>query len=430
MSLHLLRHRKLLVFLCVWGFGGSAYFLWYSFLCQRHTLVRDTAPLPFSRLFPAPLHTITERMTSVPNPADQSRSAERKSTTPSSENCTAVNNDVAPSTNSTVSPESFHSVRSPAAATSVNDATKSPNSSMALPSSTRIPSSAAIQENLTNTPSPKLLCVHISGRLGNELFEYASTLALSLALNRTAVFLYSKHLHNVLKSFTASTASNLSFLQLEQRCNTARVMKEDSCCKFKVAMTRLESQYDYRLTQYLQSYRYFDTHQTEIRKAVAFNDRVRTQADRQVKELREKHKTSTLIGVHIRHGDMTSPDLQAMGYPLASPDYIQKSLSYFSDLFPNCVFVVGSDSAQWCIDNFPKRYSLSFLNNNEPAVDMLILASMDHVITSFGSFSWWIGYLNPGKTVYMKDFIRNNTIIGNAFNPEGKDYIYPGWIPL
>ncbi|KAL8558392.1 hypothetical protein ACOMHN_019801 [Nucella lapillus] len=223
---------------------------------------------------------------------------------------------------------------------------------------------------------------------------------------------------------------NLNFTELQQRCQKAKGMYEASCCKYKEEMTQLDPMYDYKIGVYLQSYKYFNNHIAQIRKAVTFSDRVQDQADKIVRDFRQRYKSSTLVGVHIRHGDMAQAHYQKIGYPVVSPDYIKKAISYLSQLYPNCVFVVASDSIEWCKNNVPKGCNLTFLSGNEPAVDMLTLASLDHVITSFGTFSWWIGYLSRGKVVYMKDFIRGNTQIGNLFNPKGKDYVYPGWIPL
>ncbi|KAL8558046.1 hypothetical protein ACOMHN_022939 [Nucella lapillus] len=134
--------------------------------------------------------------------------------------------------------------------------------------------------------------------------------------------------------------------------------------------------------------------------------------------------------MHIRHGDTASRQLQREGYPWVSIEYMQRSMGYFSQLYPNCVFVVASDSIGWCQRVFPKDYNVTFLSGNDPAVDMLILASLDHVIIYFGTYSWWIGYLNRGRVVYMKNFIKARSFIANNFNPKGRDYIYPTWIPL
>ncbi|PVD31781.1 hypothetical protein C0Q70_07199 [Pomacea canaliculata] len=114
---------------------------------------------------------------------------------------------------------------------------------------------------------------------------------------------------------------------------------------------------------------------------------------------------------------------------MASPGFLKASFTYFQRLFANCTFVIASENTRWCRENTPPGAQVEYLDVHSPAVDMSVLVSMDHVITTFGSYSWWIGYLNEGITVYMKDFIVPGTHIGNMFtNPD--DYIYPGWVPV
>ncbi|XP_076457352.1 galactoside 2-alpha-L-fucosyltransferase Sec1-like [Babylonia areolata] len=279
------------------------------------------------------------------------------------------------------------------------------------------------------SPAKKLLCVWSAARLGNQLFEYASALGIALSLNRTAVF-FGGQLERVLKNFKKAYVPGLTASQVVKRCVQGRRLKETTCCTFSENLTRLDPGYDYRVGTYLQSYRYFDKYQPVIREALTFNDDIRLRADAIVKGLRRVHSSSTLVGLHVRRGDIARGWLQERGYPVASPEYLSRSLAYFTRRYTNCVFVVASDDLEWCEQNFPEGYNVRFLVDNEPAVDMSVLISTDHVIITSGTFSWWIGYLNPGTTVYMKDFIKPNTNFARLFRPDGEDYVYPGWIPL
>ncbi|KAK7105592.1 hypothetical protein V1264_016953 [Littorina saxatilis] len=254
-----------------------------------------------------------------------------------------------------------------------------------------------------------------------------STLGLALTLQRIPVFLGSKHLPFALKNFNQTTANSSRF---EERCENSTRAHEASCCKFEAKLSHLNSSQDFTIGCYLQSYKYFEHHEPEIRKALTFTDEIRNQSSHLVQELRQKHNTSTLIGVHVRRGDMASERNIKLGYPQVSPEYLNRSMAFFRSRYPDCVFVVGSNSLQWCKDNVPNGYHVHYLTGYSPAVDMSVLSSMDHTIITFGTFSWWVGFLNPGTTVYMKDFIVNGTFIGGVFHPDGREYIYPGWVPL
>nr|KAG5705735.1 hypothetical protein BaRGS_027394 [Batillaria attramentaria] len=161
---------------------------------------------------------------------------------------------------------------------------------------------------------------------------------------------------------------------------------------------------------------------------MVFSDEIQKNVSEIVRDLRTKYKSYTLVGFHVRKGDITQNGNIALGYKSAGPGYINRSLEYFHSRFPDSVFVVSSDSIQWCRDNFPERYKLHFLEGNWSPVDLLVLASLDHIVTSFGTYSWWAGYWNRGITLYMDDFVVPGSPIGDQYNKT--DYIYPGWVGL
>ena len=302
-------------------------------------------------------------------------------------------------------------------------------SSSAAPPLSSSPLHARPNESSSIDSTSKLLCHTFGGRLGNELFQYSATLALALTMNRTPVFSRARFLPTVLKTFSVPSA-NLT--QLRTRCQHAKSAKEISCHKYTEKLAHLDPDFDYKIGLYFATYRYFEKHQPYIREALTFSDAVRKESEQYVQTFRRKYRSSTLIGVHLRRGDVAREDKQILGYPMASPDYVSRAVALFEARYPSSVFVVGSDSLQWWRKHFPRGHRVEFLDQppHAPAVDMMILASLDHTITSYGSFSWWVGYFNRGTTVFMKDFILNGTMIGNSFHPNGEGYVYPGWIPL
>ncbi|PVD32102.1 hypothetical protein C0Q70_07530 [Pomacea canaliculata] len=68
--------------------------------------------------------------------------------------------------------------------------------------------------------------------------------------------------------------------------------------------------------------------------------------------------------------------------------------------------------------------------NSPPAVDMMTLASLDHMIMTVGTYGWWASFLNPGITVYYRDFVKPGTFLSRHFSPNGTDYYCPTWIAL
>lgn len=307
----------------------------------------------------------------------------------------------------------------------------SSNSSFSVPLSLVVTSQRTVitsEKGAATNQSQKLACHGFTGRLGNELFQFASTLGIAFYLNRKPVFPGNFGLLSILK--TSPKYEPGLQAELGKRCSSAKSANEASANKFDDRLMKLDPNHDYWVGIYLQSWRYFERHKEEVRRALIFNDDITKEANNVVQNIRKEHANATLIGVHIRRGDFESNRNVGLGYPMATPEFINSSTTHFLRLFTDSVFVVASENMQWCKDNFPKNLKIVFLDPHSPPVDMMILASTDHIITTFGSYSWWAGYLNKGIVAYMKDYIKPNTYVARQFDLKREDYMYPGWIPL
>jgi len=98
------------------------------------------------------------------------------------------------------------------------------------------------------------------------------------------------------------------------------------------------------------------------------------------------------------------------------------------------LFVVCTDDDAWArLHVMSASHPVVFASSpthRRPEVDLAVLASCDHVITTTGTFSWWAGYLHrpDGITVYYAGFPKPGTEIGKHFHSE--DFFPPGWIGL
>ena len=61
---------------------------------------------------------------------------------------------------------------------------------------------------------------------------------------------------------------------------------------------------------------------------------------------------------------------------------------------------------------------------------MSIISSCDHVITTTGTFSWWLGYLSKGIVLYYKNFAREGSWLKTTQFDNMDDYFLPEWIGL
>ncbi|XP_076437317.1 uncharacterized protein LOC143276598 [Babylonia areolata] len=315
-----------------------------------------------------------------------------------------------------------NSVKPPSEPHSINNKTtvEQPPPPTPTPTPTPTPPAATTDEN-----QHKLLCITWKCRLGNQLFEYASVLGLARKLHRTPVFTPSTS--GILKSALHHPPPDPTAEQAE-RCRAAQWVMEKNCCSYDEKFLELDPRKDYAVGKYLQSWKYFEGQDAFVRKAVAFKTDVQRQAEKEIDDLRNRCN-KTLVGVHIRRGDFLRADNVKKGYRTPPAGYYLKAMDYMRRRFRNVTFLVSVDNTTWFRDSVTSAGDVIVLKRHKPAVDMALLASLDHVVTSSGTFSWWVGYLNKGVTVYWKDFIAKGTHIGKAFG-DGTSFIYPGWVPL
>ncbi|XP_076456585.1 galactoside alpha-(1,2)-fucosyltransferase 1-like [Babylonia areolata] len=300
-----------------------------------------------------------------------------------------------------------------------------PNTSLTAPG--LIPIKQKATANPSDIPAEagpqKLLCLTFKGRFGNHLFQFASVLGLAHRLHRTAVFSASRFLNQALQLPPLQPSA-----EQRKRCHAARVARERVCCQFHNDLLKLDPHRDYQVSRYLQSWKYFEGAEAEVRKALLFKDSVQKRVKGKVEELK-RLSNHTLVGIHIRRGDYLRPGSIRGGYRSPPPDYYLRAMDFMRRRFGKVTFLVAVDNTTWFLESVTLSSDVIMLKRDTPVVDMALLASLDHVIISVGSFSWWVGFLNKGETVYWKDFIAPGTFIGKSYG-DGATYVYPEWIPL
>ncbi|XP_074657235.1 galactoside 2-alpha-L-fucosyltransferase SEC1-like [Tubulanus polymorphus] len=190
-----------------------------------------------------------------------------------------------------------------------------------------------------------------------------------------------------------------------------------------------------RIWGYLQSWKYFQNETDEIRKQFTFRKHIKMAAENFIE--RRAYNLSlltsakiTTIGIHIRRGDMTLKYLSDFGYVTVPVSYMKNAMDRMTSLYgENVLFIVASDDIPWCEKNVPnKNVNVVFSKAKDPALDLAILSSCDHVIISTGSFGWWAAWLANGTTIYYKDWPRKNSTLARQVSHE--DYFPPYWIGL
>ncbi|KAK2150058.1 hypothetical protein LSH36_426g02041 [Paralvinella palmiformis] len=73
-------------------------------------------------------------------------------------------------------------------------------------------------------------------------------------------------------------------------------------------------------------------------------------------------------------------------------------MEYFKTKYNKVQFIVASDDLDWCKENIKDQHIIYY--NHDSIMDLAILSFSNHIITSIGTYSWWVGWLCRGTTIY------------------------------
>jgi len=225
------------------------------------------------------------------------------------------------------------------------------------------------------------------GRLGNQLFQYASTLGISE--------------NNKLNFAIPSNSDLYNFFEMP---------KTSSWFNFKKIKVRDEIGFDEEifnncpdnidLLGYLQSEKYFKNVENKVRNNLTFKPSVIKQVESFF--IKNCLIDTEKISLHIRRTDY----LTDVNFVQLDLNYYLKALNYFDNL-PVIVF---SDDPEWCSnqDIFKnKRYVISNLNSS--VLDLCAMTFCQYHIIANSSFSWWGSWLAKSKkTVAPKQWYSGN----------------------
>ena len=228
-----------------------------------------------------------------------------------------------------------------------------------------------------------------SGRLGNQMFQYAALKA--VALEKGFDYYLPNHLN--IKHDGAYDFTNNQWLKykldlldgFDLKCpileNTTDKLYHDSEFVFNSKLFDIED--NTAIDGYFQSPKYFDKHKDEIIKDFTFKSDILNKCE----QIISQH--SNPVSIHVRRGDY----VKHPGFWVVTPEYIQEALSHFTD--NNYTFLIFSDDINWCKEVFPE--GVVFIENNNQFEDLCLMSLCEHNIIANSSYSWWGAYLNKNK---------------------------------
>ncbi|KAI8776494.1 galactoside 2-alpha-L-fucosyltransferase 2 [Biomphalaria glabrata] len=263
------------------------------------------------------------------------------------------------------------------------------------------------------------LTTNFKGRLGNQLFIYASLVGIARANRRVPFVRNGGDLSSLFKM--THLKANIDSWKWSGKTETAYATFEPSFMNLPPTNCTIFG--------FFQCWRYFQHAQDEIRREFTFTEAVQKEVDAVLGTYRRRLDNHVIVGVHIRRGDFLHQHNAKYGYGVADKSYFDKAFSKMRSLLPNqnITFLVASDDLNWCKNNL-KDPSVQMLPDSSAGNHFAILSSCDHVILAGGTFGWWMAWLANGITIYYVNFIAENSSLHIGFNPG--DYYPPGWIGL
>ncbi|XP_077294470.1 galactoside 2-alpha-L-fucosyltransferase SEC1-like [Arctopsyche grandis] len=140
----------------------------------------------------------------------------------------------------------------------------------------------------------------------------------------------------------------------------------------------------------------------DIRKELSFKASLRERARRVLVAVGEQlpHPPRVYVAVHVRRTDYRHYLWRTRTATLAEPSYFHKAIAYFERKFKSVLFVVLSDDPAWCEERLSEgRANVRVLSGGAAAEDLALMAACNHSIIDYGTFGVWGAILAGGETV-------------------------------
>jgi hypothetical protein len=249
------------------------------------------------------------------------------------------------------------------------------------------------------------------GRLGNQMFQYATLYAIAKQNNYDFGVPRSKvNNTNEYSKFYLPEIFNLSAKDSSNTNNQKRFVEKKH--DYDPYIFSIEDDTD--IWGYFQTEKYFKKYKEEIKKEFSF--------PKEIKNFCESFKKSffnkKIVSLHVRRGDyLKIPNI----HPPCSLNYYQEAISQFDE---DSLFLIFSDDIAWCIENFKGERYLFFQNNHYTSLCMMSLCD-GHIIAN-SSYSWWGAWLGGENLV-----IAPKNWFGQELNYKNTEDVYcDNWVVM
>jgi len=260
------------------------------------------------------------------------------------------------------------------------------------------------------------------GRLGNQMFQFASSYGIAKKLNYDVAFPV-ENTQDVKKEYFSDGISRECIFDIPKvfKLNESILKPKDYILpKIKYNFSETDFHYNENYLQipdesnlngYYQSEKYFKHVSKEVKELFSFKDEIK---DLSVK-LFPKVDSET-VSIHIRRTDYVNI---SEFHPPCSLNYYSNALLNFTD--KNYYFIIFSDDIEYCKKIFVENENVLYIDNKDPYIDLCLMSMCDHNIIANSSFSWWAAWLNDNPN---KKVVAPKKWFGPAYNHYKTDDLY------
>jgi len=263
------------------------------------------------------------------------------------------------------------------------------------------------------------MSVGFNGRLGNQLFQIASTIGVSRSLGYDVYFpsenfyvdVDSAHSYRGCKVMEAFKFSDKLLIGSETlRSSIKFTFDEGNDFKYNSNIEKIPDNTD--LFGYFQNERYFIHCREEILNLFSFREEISNFADAHYPIQGDS------VSLHVRRGDyLSSPD----HHPTQDISYYKESLDFVG---AKNVYVF-SDDIKWCETNIRMDgYNWNYVDVENPYISMYMMTQCDNNIICNSSFSWWGAWLNKSEN---KKVVAPSKWFGPAIKKDPSDVYGKNW---
>jgi hypothetical protein len=268
------------------------------------------------------------------------------------------------------------------------------------------------------------------GRLGNQMFQFASTIGIARKVGTDPKF----PIENCFVNQQTGPFDPVLGRNLDVRCELLQCFEIPG--EFFIPSRHIRTDFFYRendfafenrafsvpefsaVSGYFQTEKYFTHCQNEIKRIFTFHPPILKVAEDFLNSV--KKETKQIVSVHVRRGDyVQSPN----HHPPCDLEYYLRA---FESMGNDSIFLVFSDDIEWCKSHFKgDNFMFSELPNHFE--ELCCMSLCDHHIIANSSFSWWGSWLNRSAE---KKVIAPQRWFGPALIKDTKDIYCENWIKI